>query len=50
MIMDAIEKSVPIPTFTSALFTRFRSRQEEFFAEKILAALRNTFGGHRVKR
>ena len=50
MIMDAIEKSVPVPTLSSALFTRFRSRQEESFAEKMLAALRNAFGGHSVKR
>jgi 6-phosphogluconate dehydrogenase len=50
MIADAIEKDVPVPTLTTALFTRFRSRQEESFAEKILAALRNAFGGHAVKR
>jgi 6-phosphogluconate dehydrogenase len=50
MVADAIEKNVPVPTLTAALFTRFRSRQEESFAEKILAALRNAFGGHAVKR
>ena len=50
MIADAIEKDVPVPTLTSALFTRFRSRQEESFAEKMLAALRNAFGGHSVRR
>jgi len=50
MIADAIEKDVPVPTLTTALFTRFRSRQEESFAEKMLAALRNAFGGHAVKR
>lgn len=50
MIADAIEKDVPVPTLTSALFTRFRSRQEESFAEKMLAALRNAFGGHAVRR
>jgi 6-phosphogluconate dehydrogenase len=50
MVADAIEKNVPVPTVTTALFTRFRSRQEESFAEKILAALRNAFGGHAVKR
>jgi 6-phosphogluconate dehydrogenase len=50
MIADAIEKDVPVPTLTTALFTRFRSRQDESFAEKMLAALRNAFGGHAVKR
>jgi 6-phosphogluconate dehydrogenase len=50
MIADAIDKDVPVPTLTAALFTRFRSRQAESFAEKLLAALRNAFGGHAVKR
>jgi 6-phosphogluconate dehydrogenase len=50
MIADAIDKEVPVPTLTTALFTRFRSRQAESFAEKMLAALRNAFGGHAVKR
>jgi 6-phosphogluconate dehydrogenase len=50
MIMDAIEKNVPVPTLTTALFTRFRSRQETSFAEKMLAALRKAFGGHSVRQ
>jgi len=50
MVADAIDKDVPVPTLTAALFTRFRSRQTESFAEKMLAALRNAFGGHAVKR
>ncbi len=50
MIADAIEKDVPVPTLTTALFTRFRSRQDESFAEKMLAALRNAFGGHSIRR
>lgn len=50
MIADAIDKAVPVPTLTAALFTRFRSRQAESFAEKMLAALRNAFGGHAVRR
>jgi 6-phosphogluconate dehydrogenase len=50
MIADAIDKDVPVPTLTAALYTRFRSRQAESFAEKLLAALRNAFGGHAVKR
>ena len=50
MVKDALEKNVPVPTLSAALFTRFRSRQEESFAEKMLAALRNAFGGHSVRR
>jgi 6-phosphogluconate dehydrogenase len=50
MIQEAIDKDVPVPTLTTALFTRFRSRQEQSFAEKMLAALRNAFGGHSVRR
>jgi 6-phosphogluconate dehydrogenase len=50
MILDAIDHDVPVPTLSSALFTRFRSRQAESFAEKMLAALRNAFGGHAVRR
>lgn len=50
MVSDAIDKDVPVPTLSAALFTRFRSRQAESFAEKMLAALRNAFGGHAVKR
>ncbi len=50
MILDAIERNVPVPALTAALFTRFRSRQEGSFSEKMLAALRNAFGGHPVKK
>jgi 6-phosphogluconate dehydrogenase len=50
MIAEAIDKDVPVPTSTTALFTRFRSRQEDSFAEKMLAALWNAFGGHSVRR
>jgi len=49
-ILDAIDKAVPVPTLTAALFTRFRSRQEESFAEKLLAAMRKAFGGHAVRK
>ncbi len=49
-ILDAIDKDVPVPTLTAALFTRFRSRQEESYAEKMLAAMRNAFGGHAVRK
>src|SRR2546426_760524 len=49
-VVEAIDKAVPLPTLTAALFTRFRSRQEDSFAEKMLAAMRNAFGGHAVKK
>jgi 6-phosphogluconate dehydrogenase len=49
-ILEALEKAVPVPTLTAALFTRFRSRQEEPFAEKMLAAMRKAFGGHAVRK
>jgi len=42
----AIEEAVPADVLTSALFTRFRSRKDHTFAEKILSAMRNKFGGH----
>ncbi len=48
-VMEAIDQSVPAPIITMSLFRRFESRQEESFAAKILAALRNQFGGHEIK-
>jgi 6-phosphogluconate dehydrogenase len=45
----AIDESVPAPAITLALFSRFASRQDESFAAKVNAALRNQFGGHAVK-
>ncbi len=48
-IEAAIELDVPAHVITSSLFTRFASRQDESFAMKVLAALRNQFGGHAVQ-
>ena len=45
-VMAALEEAVPADVLTAALYTRFRSRQEHTFAEKLLSALRNQFGGH----
>jgi 6-phosphogluconate dehydrogenase len=45
-IMAAIEEAVPADVLSASLYTRFRSRQEHTFAEKILSAMRNKFGGH----
>jgi 6-phosphogluconate dehydrogenase len=45
-IMAAIDEAVPCEVLSAALYTRFRSRQEHTFAEKILSAMRQKFGGH----
>src|SRR5947208_5644165 len=45
-VQAAIVDAVPADVLTSALYTRFRSRQEHTFAEKVLSAMRNKFGGH----
>ena len=49
-VVEAIEKNVPAPVLMLSLFARFSSRQEDSFAAKVVAALRNEFGGHAVKR
>jgi 6-phosphogluconate dehydrogenase len=49
-VLEAVAREVPAPVLTLALFARFRSRQEDSFAAKVIAALRNEFGGHAVKR
>jgi 6-phosphogluconate dehydrogenase len=46
---EAIERAVPVPALADALFARFASRQKESFSAKVIAALRNQFGGHAVK-
>jgi 6-phosphogluconate dehydrogenase len=48
-VLDAIDLSVPVPTLALSLFMRFRSRQSDSFSAKVIAALRNEFGGHAVK-
>ncbi len=48
-VLEAINESVPAPIITLSLFARFASRQDESFAAKVNAALRNQFGGHAVK-
>jgi 6-phosphogluconate dehydrogenase len=47
-IAEAIAEDVPVPVITAALFARFASRQEESYAAKVNAALRNQFGGHAI--
>ncbi|MDP9243118.1 MAG: decarboxylating 6-phosphogluconate dehydrogenase [Actinomycetota bacterium] len=48
-ILAAMEENVPAPITALSLFARFASRQEESFSAKVIAALRNEFGGHAVK-
>jgi len=46
----AIDENVPAPITALALFSRFASRQDESYAARVIAALRQEFGGHAVKR
>jgi 6-phosphogluconate dehydrogenase len=45
-VLAAVEESVPAVVLSASLYTRFRSRQEHTFAEKVLSAMRHQFGGH----
>ena len=47
---EAIDRGVPLPALAAALYTRFRSRQDDPFGNRLLAALRQQFGGHAVKK
>ena len=49
-VNQAVENAVSAPVITASLFERFRSRQPNAFQDRVLAALRNQFGGHAVKR
>ncbi|MEM6768618.1 MAG: 6-phosphogluconate dehydrogenase, partial [Bacteroidota bacterium] len=49
-VNTAIDFNVPVHVISASLFTRFESRQDESFAMKMLAALRNQFGGHAVTK
>jgi 6-phosphogluconate dehydrogenase len=48
-VQEAIDRDVPAAVITLSLMTRFRSRQDDSYGAKLLAALRNEFGGHSVK-
>ena len=48
-LLEAIEEDVPAPVTALSLFARFNSRQDDAFAMKLIAALRNQFGGHAIK-
>jgi len=45
-VMQAVEEGVPADVLSASLYTRFRSRQEHTFAERVLSAMRHKFGGH----
>lgn len=49
-VQEAIDRNVPAPVLTLSLMARFASRQDESFSAKVIAALRNEFGGHAVKK
>ena len=49
-VQEAIDLNVPAPVLTLSLLTRLRSRQADSFSAKVIAALRNEFGGHAVKK
>ena len=49
-VQESLESSVPAPAIALALMTRFRSRLPKSFADRLLAAMRNQFGGHAIKR
>jgi 6-phosphogluconate dehydrogenase len=49
-VQEAIDVDVPAPVITLSLLMRFRSRQPDSFGAKVIAALRNEFGGHAVKK
>jgi 6-phosphogluconate dehydrogenase len=49
-VEEAIEQSLSAPIITLSLMQRFRSRDEESFADRLLAVMRNKFGGHEVKK
>lgn len=50
MVQSAMDFEVPVHVTAASLFTRFESRQDDSFAMKMLAAMRNQFGGHAVKK
>ena len=49
-VQEAIDLDVPAPDITLSLLMRLRSRQQDGFGARVIAALRNEFGGHAVKR
>jgi 6-phosphogluconate dehydrogenase len=50
MVEEAVKRGVAVPAIAASLFARFSSREEDLFADRFIAALRNQFGGHDVVR
>ncbi len=48
-LQEALNLGIPTPTIADALFVRYRSHQSNTFSARLIAALRNEFGGHAVK-
>ena len=48
-VLAAVDESVPSPVISAALFSRFSSRGENEFANKVMSAMRYEFGGHHEK-
>jgi 6-phosphogluconate dehydrogenase len=48
-ILEAVQRGVPATVLAHSLFARFTSRQDNSFGMRVIAALRNEFGGHPVK-
>jgi 6-phosphogluconate dehydrogenase len=49
-VLEAVEREIPASVLTLSLFARYASRQEDSFSAKVIAALRNEFGGHAVRK
>ena len=49
-VLEAVEREIPASILTLSLFARYASRQEDSFSAKVIAALRNEFGGHGVRK
>ena len=49
-VAEAIERNVSAPVISLSLFERLRSREKDCFSAKVIAALRNEFGGHAIKK
>ena len=49
-VQEAIDLDVPAPVIALSLISRLRSRDDDSYADKLLAAMRNEFGGHAIRR
>jgi 6-phosphogluconate dehydrogenase len=49
-VLEAVEREIPASILTLSLFARYASRQDDSFSAKVIAALRNEFGGHAVRK